>query len=191
MDESPAQHRILDAAEKLCQTRGYNGFSYRDLAEIVGIRSASIHYHFPTKTDLGKALVMRYRQKMETSLSEIQRREPSVVGRVRKLVAMLREMVRAENRVCLCGILAAEAGTLAPQVVAEVRRFFDECESWLAEQLHDGRSSGELKFTGSPASAARAVFAALEGAMLSARAFGEDQRLSDAGNWVIAQLQPA
>jgi TetR/AcrR family transcriptional repressor of nem operon len=172
----------------LCQTRGFNGFSFRDLADEVGIRSASIHHHFPTKSDLGQALVMRYRQRMETALSEISRREPDSSGRVKRFVNMLRELLRDKNRMCLCGILAAEAGTLAPTVTDEVRRFFDECEAWLTDVLKTGRNAKELAFSGSPQLAARAVFAALEGAMMSARAFNDERRLSDSADWVLSQL---
>ena len=188
MTESQTKSRLLDAAERLCQTRGFNGFSFRDLAEVVGIRSASIHYHFPTKGDLGRALVMRYRQRMEAALDEIARRESSSAGRVKRLVNLLRELLRDQNRMCLCGILAAEAGSIAPEVTLEVRRFFEECEHWLSGVMREGRQQGELSFSGSPGLAARAFFAALEGAMISARAFGEERRLTDSADWVLTQL---
>lgn len=189
-DDTPIQSRILDAAEKLCQTRGYNGFSFRDLAEIVGIRSASIHYHFPTKADLGKALIMRYRQKMEMAFADIERREASAPARVKRVVAMLREIIRDENRMCLCGILAAEAGTLSAEMKMELKRFFDGCEAWLAEQLASGREKGQLNFAGEPATAARAMFAALEGAMIASRAFDDERRLTESAEWMLNQLVP-
>lgn len=190
-DDDDIQTRILDAAERLCQTRGYNGFSYRDLAEIVGIRSPSIHYHFPTKSDLGKAMIIRYRQMLETAMAEIERREASAQGRVERFVSLLRSILADENRLCLCGILAAEAGTLSSEMKAELRRSFDECERWLARVLEAGRRAGQLKFDGSPKIAARAVFGALEGAMITARALGEPDRLDESAEWVMAQLVPA
>lgn len=191
MSDVPAQTRILDAAERLCQTRGFNGFSFRDLAGIVGIRSASIHYHFPTKADLGKALIVRYRHKMEALLGEIGRKESTVEGRVKRFVAFLREVLRDQNRLCLCGMLAAEAGTLSEEMKAEVRRFFDGCEQWLARELKAGRDKGELSFTGAPAAAARAMLSTLEGAMITARAFGDDRRLAESAQWMLNQLAPA
>lgn len=191
MDEASAHVRILDAAERLCQTRGFNGFSFRDLAEIVGIRSASIHYHFPTKADLGKALIIRYRHKIETVMSEIERKEPTVAGRLRRFAGVLREMLRDENRLCLCGVLAAEAGTISDDMKAELRRFFEGCEQWLTKELHAGRQKGELSFAGSPAAAACTVLSALEGAMMTSRAFGDDRHLREAAQWLLGQLAPA
>jgi TetR/AcrR family transcriptional repressor of nem operon len=188
MDEAGAQERILDAAERLCQTRGFNGFSFRDLAGLVGIRSASVHYHFRTKGDLGKALIVRYRHKIETVMGEIERREATVAGRLKRFAGVLREMLRDENRACLCGILAAEAGTLSDEMRTEVRRFFDLCEQWLARELQEGRRSGELSFHGSPASAARTLLSALEGAMITSRAYGDDRRLGESAQWLLEQL---
>lgn len=191
MSDVPAQTRILDAAERLCQTRGFNGFSFRDLAGIVGIRSASIHYHFPTKVDLGKALIVRYRHKMEAVLGEIERKEPTLPGRLKRFVAFLRDVLRDENRLCLCGILAAEAGTLSEDMKAEVRRFFDGCELWLTKELEAGRERGEVSFAGSPATAARTILSTLEGAMITARAFGDENRLAESAQWMLNQLAPA
>lgn len=191
MEADSAQQRILDAAERLCQTRGFNGFSFRDLAEIVGIRAASIHYHFPTKADLGKALIVRYRHKMETLMGEIERKEPTVAGRLRRFVAALSDILRDEQRMCLCGILAAEAATITPDMRAELRRFFDGCEQWLTRELSAGREGGELSFQGTPATAARATLSALEGAMITSRAYGDDRRLGEAADWLLGQLTPA
>ncbi|MDW8263214.1 MAG: TetR/AcrR family transcriptional regulator [Phycisphaerales bacterium] len=190
MSERPVQDRILDAAERLCQTRGYNGFSFRDLAAIVGMRAASIHYHFPTKSDLGKALIQRYRQKMETALGQIERKESTCTGRIRALAAFLRGMVRDGGKMCLCGILAAEAGSLPEEMRKELRRFFDDCEAWLASELAEGRARRELLFSGSVASAARTIMAVLEGAMMTSRAFDDEKRLSESAHWLLGQLAP-
>lgn len=188
MNDRPNQERVLDTAERLCQTRGFNGFSFRDLADIVGIRSASIHYYFPTKADLGKALIVRYRHKLEALLGDIERRESSAIGRFHRFVEFLLSVVRDENRLCLCGILAAEACTLSDDMRAEIQRFFYECESWIVRQLNHGQTSGELNVTGSPAIVARTLLAGLEGAMVTSRAFNDQKRLEESAQWLLAQL---
>lgn len=190
MDEKSAQIQILNAAERLCQTRGFSGFSFRDLAAIIGIRSASVHYYFPTKADLGKALITRYRHKIETALDELERKERSAAGRIKRFAGMLREMVRDENRMCLCGILAAEAGTISAEMRAELERFFEGCELWLSRQLDAGRAQGELAFRGAPAAAAGAMLSALEGAMMTSRLYGDDRPVREATQWMLAQLSP-
>ena len=60
---------LIRTAEQLMRTRGYSAFSYADLSESVGIRKASIHHHFPTKEDLGKALVEEYIERVRVELN--------------------------------------------------------------------------------------------------------------------------
>lgn len=188
MEKSPTQDRLLDAAELLCRTQGYNAFSFRHLAEEVGIRTASIHYHFPTKADLGKALVVRYRQRFESALAEVERREKSAMGRLEGLVGILKGSLKDRNQMCLCGILAAEASTLPASVRDEMRRFFREMENWIATVLESGRKAKQLHFSGDPAQAATALAGALEGLMMSARAFDQDARLSGGARWLLSGL---
>ena len=62
---------LLDLAERAVRSRGYDGFSYADLARAQGIRKASIHYHFPTKADLSQNLMARYHTRFEKQLLRI------------------------------------------------------------------------------------------------------------------------
>jgi TetR/AcrR family transcriptional repressor of nem operon len=180
--------RLLDVAERLCQTRGYNGFSYRDLSDAVGIKTASIHYHFPTKGDLGKALVVRYRQQLETARLSIERQESTSAGRLRRLFAVLTELYKDSSKICLAAMLAAEIAALPADVAQEVRRFFEENEAWLARQIEQGARDGELRPVSDPAGAAKAIFATLEGAILAARALNDPSRICDAGTMILENL---
>jgi TetR/AcrR family transcriptional repressor of nem operon len=189
---------ILDAAQDLAQTRGYNAFSYRDLADRVGIRTASIHYHFPTKGDLGRALVTRYAAFVAGTAEDIERRSPNALARLRGYVALLESVlappgsgVAGGGRVCLGGVLASEYPTLPPEVQGAVRAFVDENVGWLARVLEDGRTAGTLAFAGSPDAAATALFSALEGAMIVARTTGDVGRYRDASAWILSTLTPA
>ena len=167
MDETRAQ--ILDAAEQLAQLRGFNAFSYRDVAERVGIRGPSIHYYFPSKDDLGVALIERYRQQFAQSCAQIDQRAKTVVERLRRFAGLFRAMLEPDNRMCLCGMLAAELSTLSEPIQLGVQGFWADCERWLAAALDDGRETAELAFRGDSARRASLLLSCLEGAMLSAR----------------------
>ena len=92
------------------------------------------------------------------------------------------------DRMCLCGMLAAEYATLPAPMQDELRRFFDANEVWLAAVLEDGRRAGELAFRGPPKQRARSVLGALEGAMLVARTYGDGRRFQSAAKQVLADL---
>ena len=170
---------VLDVAQSLAQTRGFKGFSFRDLAAAIGVKSASIHYHFPSKADLGVALVRRYREGFEDSLREAEARGAAVPGRLKAFVEIFRASLD-EDRLCLCGMLGAERDSLPPDVAAEVRDFFIFCEDWLATQMKQGRQDGCLDFTGAPQVPALQLLALLEGGLLVARSLGDPARFDKA-----------
>lgn len=181
---------LLDTAQELVQTGGFNWFSYRDLADRVGIRTASIHYHFPTKTDLGVALMQRYHERFLARLAAIEQERKSARGRLEAFAGLFLETLESGERLCLCGMLATEFATLPEELQREVTRFFAGTEAWLARILAEGQVSGEAAFDGLPTAVARTVFSALEGAMIAARAFGDAGRLAAAGEWLVNTLCP-
>ncbi|HTG46535.1 MAG TPA: TetR/AcrR family transcriptional regulator [Actinomycetota bacterium] len=160
---------ILDVAERLVQTRGFNGFSYADIAQELSVTKASLHYHYPGKADLGRALIDRYAERFADSLAAIGAAEPSP-SRALDAYANLYADVFAAHRMCLCGMLAAEYETLPDPMQEAIRGFFDVNEAWLAEVLTRGRRDGSLAFAGSSRETARGIVAGLEGAMLVGRA---------------------
>ncbi len=164
--------RILGAAQRLVQTRGYNGFSYADVADGVGIRKASIHYHFPNKGDLGRELVARYRARFRRERVRIEGATGDSRRRLERYAGLYRVVLEDEGRMCLCGMMAADLATLPEGVQGEVRGFFAENATWLAGVLREGRGAGALGFEGEPEAEARLLLSSLEGAMLLARSDG-------------------
>lgn len=146
---------ILDAAERRIRERGYNGFSFRDLAADVGIKSASVHHHFATKERLAATVARRYADRFLETVAG----EPAAT-RVGAYRAVFRRALVEDGRMCLCGVLAAEVGGLPPEVAAEARAFFERC-------LQD------LDQWAEPGGGAVRMMAVLEGAMLLARTFGD------------------
>ncbi len=179
--------RILDVAERLVQTRGFNGFSYADVAAELGVTKAGLHYHYPGKAELGEALIARYSVRFAEALGQI---DDTVRGAQARLAAYagLYAQVLSGDRMCLCGMLAAEHQTLPQPMRSAVNRFFDENEAWLMRVLAQGKSGGTLSYDGSSRDAARMVLAALEGAMLVARAYGEPARFQSAAARTLASL---
>jgi len=176
--------RILDVAERLAQVRGYNGFSYADVAAELRITRASLHYHFAGKSELGAALVSRYTARFAQSLAEIDARGLDAPGMLAAFVTIYAEVLSG-GRVCLCGILAAEYETLPAPLRAAVTRFFDDTGTWLARVLERGRAEGALTFSGDPADAADAILGGLEGAMLLARTRADLARFGAAAHALL------
>ena len=179
--------RILDVAERLVQTRGFNGFSYADIAEALDVTKASLHYHFPAKADLGRRLIERYEQTFLAVLKGIDATGAAPREKLKRYARIYADVLR-DNRMCLCGMLASDYATLPKAMKEDVRHFFDENEHWLVAVLEQGRKSGALEFKGSPLDLARVIVGSLEGAMMLARSYGEPARFDTAAERLIASL---
>ena len=189
-DDAGTASQILDVAERLVQVRGFNGFSYANIAAELHITKAALHYHFAGKADLGEALITRYASRFAEALA---RADAAGLGPSGKLAAYadLYLQVLRDRKMCLCGMLAAEYQTLPQPMRDAVISFFDQNESWLEAVLEQGRDEGSLQFTGSARDAARMIVSGLEGAMLLARPYGDIARFQAAAANLLAGLEPA
>lgn len=185
LDGTAAQ--ILDVAERLAQTRGFNGFSYADIAAELGITKASLHYHYASKADLGRALIDRYTASFGQALAAIAASGDAAPLQLERYAAIYAQVLEA-GRICLCGMLAAEYTTLPAPMQDAIRAFFDANEQWLSAVLDAGRETGSLSFDGEPRDAARSLTAGLEGAMLLTRPYADHARFVEAAARLLRDL---
>lgn len=165
--------RILDLAEQLLLSRGFNAFSYQHIARELGVKPAAIHYHYPSKDDLGTTIIKRQRGRLRkwSELPELGALAPR--AQLEQLFSVYLGHLRQEQRVCLFGSLAAEFRTLPAVMQQELRLFTTELTGWLAGVLVAGRATGTITFQGSPAAKAALVLTSLAGALQVARVHDE------------------
>jgi TetR/AcrR family transcriptional repressor of nem operon len=188
-ERSETVEQILDTAETLIQTRSYSAFSYQDIADALGIRKASIHYHFPAKADLGVAVVDRYAERFGAALAAMgQDQSKSSMAMLDFYIEPYLRFARTTDRVCLCGALAGEMMALPPPMRARVDRFFRDHHAWLAGILERGVVRGEFRLPAPARKMARLVFGALQGALLVKRTTGDASQLKDVVAVLKAQL---
>jgi TetR/AcrR family transcriptional regulator, transcriptional repressor for nem operon len=178
---------ILDIAERLVQCRGFNGFSYADIAAELGITKASLHYHFSGKAELGESLITRYAARFAASLAEIEARVVPAADKLEAYCGIYRAVL-ADHRMCLCGMLAAEYETLPDSMRRAVVSFLDHNQGWLSALLESGRAEHSLRFSDTSDQAARSIVAALEGAMLVSRPYGDTAVLDSVAGRLVAEF---
>jgi TetR/AcrR family transcriptional repressor of nem operon len=182
--------RILDVAERMLQVRGYNGFSYGDVAAELGITRAALHYHFKGKAELGHALIERYAVRFAAALDHLDSTAPDAAAKLRGYVDLYAGVLSAD-RMCLCGMLAAEHRTLPDPMQQAVLAFFSSNTTWLRKVLDEGCADRSLRCPGTAEDTASMVLGALEGAMLIARLDGNVARFTATANQLLAGLTPA
>ncbi|HWU16640.1 MAG TPA: TetR/AcrR family transcriptional regulator [Devosia sp.] len=168
---------ILACARSLIIAGGYNGFSYADIAAVVGIRKASIHHHFPSKVDLVRTLVQLYREDARAGFAELARSAADPREQLANYAAYWEKcIIEASDPFCVCALLASELPALPPPVAAEVRLHFETLSAWLTSAFERGSASGLFRLAGTPQAEAETFMAIVHGGMLSARA-QDDPRL--------------
>jgi TetR/AcrR family transcriptional repressor of nem operon len=182
--------RILDVAERMLQVRGYNGFSYGNVAAELDISRAALHYHFKGKAELGQALIGRYATRFSAALTQLDATAPNAAAKLRGYAGLYTDVLSAD-RMCLCGMLAAEHRTLPDPLQQAVGAFFKANTAWLTTVFEEGRADGSLTFTGTAEDTASVVLGALEGAMLIARLDDEAGRFAATADRLLASLTTA
>jgi TetR/AcrR family transcriptional repressor of nem operon len=177
--------RILDIGERLVQVRGFNGFSYADVAAELEMTKAALHYHYPGKAELGRALIDRYTLRFTDALAEIDERIPDAPAKLDAYAGLYAEVLRGQ-RMCLCGMLAAEYQTLPDPMREAVITFIDANEAWVERVLTEGQRAGSITLAGPASDAARLIVSGLEGAMLVARPYGDLTRFATAAQGLLA-----
>lgn len=179
--QDSTRERIVEIVEALMMERGFNAISYQDVAARIGIRKASIHYHFPAKADLGAAVIAQYVAKLEAATIPMEAvRAAGFASAFESFLAMFAMVAASPRKVCLGAVLGAEFETLPEAMQAQVRRFYEHAQAWLGDVLEEGRKDGVFAFAGDSEDAARAIVSAMEGALIIGRALGEPAQLAAA-----------
>ncbi|MEB3233418.1 MAG: TetR/AcrR family transcriptional regulator [Leptolyngbyaceae bacterium] len=177
MENNTAQ-QILDVAQDMVRNRGYSAFSYADISEQVGIRKASVHYHFPSKENLVTMLVKRYRQGMMGECDRIIHSGTDPYEQLRQFVQLYRHGL-PQDQICLCAMLAADFAVLPAPIQAEIRAFFADTVAWLTDLLQQGCEAQLWLCQPSAAQEAKSLIALLQGAQLMARSAEDSDEVFD------------
>lgn len=164
------KEEILRTASRLLQTRGYTAFSYGQIAEDLGVKPAAIHYHFPSKTDLGLALVERFSARYRHWMEDAAHLTPT--EQLDGFIAIYQRFLDNGARVCPAGVLQSEFLAIPEEIQKAVGQMVKEIQTWLTGVFEAGRRSGELHFEGKASDQAALFSASVMGALPMARSLG-------------------
>lgn len=183
--------RILDSAKAHIASGGYSGFSYADISAEVGITKASIHHHFPKKSDLVRVLLQRYRASAAEGLAALTAKIENPLDRLRAYTAWWATCISDGSMpICICAMLSAEVPSLPDEITTEVRLHFDHLVNWIEGVMVAGRDGRLIHLRDTPVAEAHAFMATVHGAMLSARACGDAALFQRIVGAVMTRLAP-
>ncbi|WP_054957087.1 TetR/AcrR family transcriptional regulator [Paenibacillus dakarensis] len=181
---------IMDTGQNLIQERGYNAFSYADIAQRIGIKKASIHYYFPAKQDLVQAILHRYRKEFLNELDQIEQLSMNSEEKLFRFFQQYRETIANDSKLCLCSMMAAELVSFSTEIRNEINGFFRDNENWIEKVLKEGKESGILDYQISSREQSRIIMAFVQGAQLLARSSGDLQHYDMMVQNLIKKLKP-
>jgi len=167
-----SKRTILNLGETLLQDKGFNGFSYATIAAELGVKNAAIHYHYPTKEDLGIAVMQRYRERFKLWINNARVSDLSPAAKLDWFLSIYTNLRADQGKICLVGSMEAEFNSIPEGLQSEVQGLHKELLSWLQATLAEGRDAGVFVFKGEPADKAAMLLSTLQGALQMARALG-------------------
>ncbi|MDP5217168.1 TetR/AcrR family transcriptional regulator [Ruegeria sp. 2205SS24-7] len=173
MAASETKTKLMDAAEQQVRHKGADGFSYSDLSQLVGIRKASIHYHFPTKADLLTAIMARYSKRIMTALEGYAQDLPGADQQLSDFIALYRDALQDGTALCLCVAYTVSQDSLSEGTHREIAQFRQQVRGWLEETFARAKAEGSVLGVTVPAHEAAAAYALVEGAQIAARISGD------------------
>lgn len=182
------KQQILDVAETLVRQRGFDGFSYADIEQQIGIRKASIHHHFPSKAELSDALVTRYQDRVLGRFSAIESRRGRAGDRLADYIALYRAALNGGEQLCLCVSLSAGRDSLSDLTLDQLNSFNAASVRWLQGVFALGAQDGSIDQVADPALEAAATLALMEGAQLTARAARDELKFEAATALLRARI---
>jgi TetR/AcrR family transcriptional repressor of nem operon len=182
--------KILDVGQELIQTRGFTAMSFQDIAAEVGIKKPSVIHHFPSKANLGVAIIQRYRDTFASQLDAIRAdSEKNAFDALDFYFSPYLQFAATPEKVCLCGALSGEVTALPEEMRVEVKQFMEEHQKWLEIILNNGRNNGELKFKETPTRLSRMIFNTLQGTLLVKRSTDDMSQLQDVTKVITRMLK--
>ena len=181
--------RIIAAGRQLIMRRGYSGFSYADIAEAIDIRKASIHHHFPAKTDLVVAVLNAWQEAFDADVAALQASGADAVAQLRAYIGHWERCIADDTApFCVAGMLGTELPALPEEVALVVKAFFDHLISWLEQVFEAGVKKGLIKLDASVRTEAATLVSLVYGAMLAARAYGNAELFKDVTEGAVERL---
>lgn len=167
-----SKRTILNLAEALLQDKGFNGFSYANIASELGVKNAAIHYHYPSKEDLGIAVMQRYRERFKLWINNARVKNLTPEAKLDWFLSIYTTMRADQGKICLVGSMEAEFNSIPEGLQSEVQNLHKELLAWLQITLTEGREAEVFVFRGEPADKAALLLSTLQGALQMARALG-------------------
>ncbi|NMM49734.1 TetR/AcrR family transcriptional regulator [Marinigracilibium pacificum] len=173
-EASNTKSKIIELGDNFLRSRGFNSFSFKDISDELGLKKAAVHYHYPTKEDLGNEIIERAKTRLNSFISDVDSSDKNEWQKLSDFLDFYAEYLKEEH-VCLIGSVGAEFYTLPDSMQSNSKQFISSALVWLTQLLELGKNKGIFQFNGEPEARALMILSNMSGGLLLARMFGDEQ----------------
>ncbi|MCX2744486.1 TetR/AcrR family transcriptional regulator [Mangrovivirga sp. M17] len=173
-EASNTKLKILELGDDFLRSRGFNSFSFKDISDELGLKKAAVHYHYPTKEDLGNEIINKAKERLKSFIASVDGTEKNEWQKLSDFLEFYAEYLQEEH-ICLIGSVGAEFYTLPDTMQENAKQFIASAVGWLTDLLELGKNKGIFQFNGEPDARALMILSNMSGGLLLARMFGDDQ----------------
>ena len=147
-DINQTNQQILYYARNFLQCRGYNGFSYKDISQKLGIKNAAIHNYYPKKEDLVAALLEATRNKLAADIAQMVETGCSSREQLQYYFDYALKEFDEGKSICPPGSVILDFEELPEKVKKQNLLLIDDILIWISRVLKTGLEQGEFNFSG-------------------------------------------
>jgi TetR/AcrR family transcriptional repressor of nem operon len=189
---SDAKERLLEAAIDLIYGRSFGAASVQAICTGAGVQKGSFYHFFPSKRDLGLAAIDILAERLrEHVLDPAFAEDIPPLARLERFFELAADFQRRQHEQLGCvlgcpfGNLALEMSTQDEVLRQRIDGLFHTLERRIERTLEAAKADGSAPHV-EPPSAARAIFALLEGALMVAKTRNDPNPISAMGRGAVA-----
>jgi TetR/AcrR family transcriptional repressor of nem operon len=186
--ESKTRREAIEQGRSLLQKLGFNGFSFQDIADRIGIKKPSLYAHFASKEELGLEMIAHYRHDFEQWAAR--HRNDPILEQIEGLFRIFNKFAKDQNKICPITILSAEFETLPQSMRKALKDLAEFQENWLVDLIIRGVEAGHFRPDLDPAQTAQIIQSLGFGVQHLARLHQDTDRILAVKSQIRHLLEP-
>ncbi|MDN3547458.1 TetR/AcrR family transcriptional regulator [Mucilaginibacter aquaedulcis] len=163
--------KIVELARGYIQTVGYHAFNYKQIATVLNIKNAAIHHYYPSKEDLGLAVIEKDKNDFECMIAATANDEP--IKKLEALIYIYERYFYDGHKLCLISTFGSAYHDIPAKIQQATIQYSNMIQDWLVGVMQEGLDIGAFKFEGTAEEMANKWAAILPGSLQVGRWRGE------------------
>jgi len=166
------QEQIVKLGRDFIQTFGYNAFSFKQIADVLNIKNAAVHHYYPSKEDLGLAIIEKDIADFASLAKMVEKAPPT--EKVLAIVNLYRSYYNDGRKLCMISSCGSIFDQLPVKMQLAAKFHLDNISLWLEAAFREGIEKNEFHFSDTPQEMSSRWIVNLPGSLITGRIRGAE-----------------